>query len=148
MEPVSLSIPAIGVETDLLHLGIAADGTLEVPALEQDDTAGWLASGPVPGEPGPAVLAGHVDSRRGPAVFFRLRELRPGDGVHVRRSDGTVVDFVVDAVRRVPKDAFPTAEVYGPVPGPALRLLTCGGRFDARSGHYTDNVVVFASAGA
>ena len=93
-----------------------------------------------------AVLAGHVDSREGPAVFFRLHELRPGDAVHVRRSDGTVVDFVVDAVLRVPKDAFPTAEVYGPVPGPALRLLTCGGRFDPRSGHYTDNVVVFAGA--
>jgi sortase (surface protein transpeptidase) len=104
-----------------------------------------MTAGPVPGDPGPAVIAGHVDSRAGPAVFFRLRELRPGDKVTVRRSDGRAVAFTVDEVDRYPKDAFPTSAVYGPAPGSELRLITCGGSFDAAKRSYRDNVVVYAS---
>lgn len=142
--PVGLAIPAIGVdERSLLELGRNPDGSLQVPT---DFTrAGWFTGGSVPGEPGPSVIAGHVDSWRGPAVFFRLRDLRPGDPVTVRMSDGTAVRFQVDGVARYPKTAFPTEAVYGPVPGAALRLITCGGAFDRGARSYLDNIVVYAS---
>ena len=142
--PVGLAIPAIGVdERSLLELGRNPDGSLQVPT---DFTrAGWFTGGSVPGEPGPSVIAGHVDSWRGPAVFFRLRDLRAGDPVTVRMSDGTTVRFRVDGVARYPKTAFPTEAVYGPVPGAALRLITCGGAFDRGARSYLDNIVVYAS---
>lgn len=144
VQPVGLHIPAIGVsESTLVSLRRTPSGELEVPA--DFARAGWFADGVPPGAPGPAVIAGHVDSRDGPAVFYRLRELQPGDTVDVALSDGTVAGFVVDDVQRHPKDAFPTAAVYGPVPGSALRLITCGGSFDAAVRSYRDNVVVFAS---
>ncbi|MGQ0841048.1 class F sortase [Actinokineospora sp.] len=144
VEPVGLSIPAIGVaESGLVPLRLGQAGELEAPT--DFARAGWYAAGPVPGDPGPAVIAGHVDSRTGPAVFFRLRDLRPGDTVTVRRSDGADAVFTVDTVQHHPKDAFPTAAVYGPVPGAALRLITCGGEFDRGRSSYRDNVVVFAS---
>lgn len=108
------------------------------------DVVGWYTGAPPPGEPGPAVLAGHVDSRSGPAVFFRLRDLTPGDPIEIERGDGTRVTFVVTRTERHPKDAFPTEEVYGGSDVPVLRLITCGGEFDARSRHYRDNVIVFA----
>jgi hypothetical protein len=141
--PVSVRIPAIGVTSSLVKLGIAGNGSIQVPADFQ--RAGWLTAGPAPGERGPAVIAGHVDSRSGPAIFSRLDELRPGDAVLVRRKDGTTVTFTVDGSQRVAKNRFPTATVYGPVPGPVLRLITCGGSFDHSTGHYHDNVVVYAS---
>jgi len=141
--PVRLEVPAAGIDVPLIDLGVAADGTLEVPADYQQ--VGWFDGGPPPGDVGPAVVAGHVDSKSGPAPFFRLRDLAAGDEVRVTRADGTVVTFHVDGVEQYAKDAFPTATVYGPVPGPALRLLTCGGSFDRTSGHYRDNVVVYAS---
>lgn len=144
VRPVGLSIPAIGVtETFFEQLSLGAAGELDPPT----DFAhvGWFAGGPVPGDPGPAVIAGHVDSRSGPAVFFKLRDLRPGDAVTVRRSDGRIVAFAVDSVQRYPKDAFPTSSVYGPAPGSALRLITCGGSFDAAKRSYRDNIVVYAS---
>ena len=141
--PVRLQVPAAGIDVPLIDLGVAADGTLEVPADYQQ--VGWFDGGPPPGDVGPAVVAGHVDSRSGPAPFFRLRDLAAGDEVRVTRADGTVVLFHVDGVEQYAKDAFPTATVYGPVPGPALRLVTCGGSFDRSSGHYRDNVVVYAS---
>ncbi len=144
--PVEVSVPRIGVDTPLVELGIAADGSLEVPGRDEFDRAGWLTTSAVPGEPGASVIAGHVDSTSGPAVFFRLHELVPGDEVRVQRADGAVEVFTVDEVRRVGKDAFPTAEVYGPQPGSVLRLVTCGGEFDRATGHYTDNVIAFASA--
>jgi len=144
--PVEVAVPRIGVDTALVQLGIAADGALEVPGRGEFDRAGWLTTSAVPGEPGASVIAGHVDSTSGPAVFFRLHELVPGDEVRVERADGRVEVFTVDEVRRVSKDAFPTAEVYGPQPGPVLRLVTCGGEFDRATGHYTDNVIAFASA--
>ena len=141
--PVRLQVPAAGVDVALTGLGIAADGTLEVPVDFQE--VGWFDAGVAPGDVGPAVIAGHVDSRSGPAPFYSLRDLAPGDVVTVTRADGATVDFAVDGVEQYPKDDFPTASVYGPVPGPALRLITCGGSFDRASGHYRDNVVVYAS---
>lgn len=138
-----LLVPAIRVDVPLVGLGIAADGTLQAPGSYQQ--VGWLRTSPAPGQRGPAVIAGHVDSTTGPAPFYRLRDLHAGDRVVVVRGNGSRVSFTVDAVQRYAKSAFPTATVYGPVPGPALRLLTCGGQFDHATHHYRDNVVVYAS---
>jgi LPXTG-site transpeptidase (sortase) family protein len=142
--PLGLRIPAIGVEaTSLVPLAIIPS-TGELAAPVQFDQTGWYAAGPVPGEPGPAVIAAHVDSRAGAAVFFRLRELQPGDKVYVPRSDGTTVTFSVTGVERYPKNAFPTQKVHGPTPDRALRLITCGGSFDYAKRSYRDNIVVYA----
>ncbi|WP_307799463.1 class F sortase [Micromonospora antibiotica] len=143
--PTRVRVARIGVDSPLTALDLDRAGTLVPPA---DFTrAGWYGGGPAPGDPGPAVIAGHLDSRRGPAVFARLGELRPGDRIEVWRG-GRRVPFRVTGALRTPKDAFPTATVYGPTPGPELRLITCGGDFDRRVGHYRDNVVVFAVADA
>lgn len=147
VRPVGLTVPAIGVaENQLVDLAKLPTGELEVPV--DFARVGWFVGGAAPGAPGPAVVAGHVDSRAGPAVFFRLRELRAGDAIEVPLSDGTVASFVVDTVEQHAKDAFPTAAVYGPVPGSALRLITCGGTFDYAARSYRDNIVVYASAAA
>ena len=145
--PVSVSIPAIDVRSDLLSLGLAADGSIQVPQPGPDyDKAAWFTGSPRPGDPGPAVIEGHVDSAaNGPSVFYDLGRLSPGDRVEVTRDDGSAVTFEVYDVRLVPKDDFPTLEVYGNTDGPELRLITCGGPFDSSAGHYEDNVVVFAS---
>jgi sortase (surface protein transpeptidase) len=140
--PVRIRIPAIGVSAAVVRLGLEPDGTLEVPS-DFGDT-GWYTGGPAPGETGPAVIAGHIDSRRGPAVFYRLQELRPGDAVQVERADGSSVRFAVDGVAQYPKRAFPTEAVFGPSPDPILRLITCGGSFDRSQRSYRDNVVVTA----
>jgi Sortase domain len=140
--PVWLSIPVIGVRTSLVHLGLRANGTLQVPSSTA--VAGWYTGSPRPGAVGAAVIAGHVDSRSGVGIFFWLRDLRPGDRIYVGRADGTMAVFTVTAVRKVAKDLFPTAAVYGPVPDPELRLITCGGVFDRSTGSYLSNVVVFA----
>ena len=147
-EPVSVTVPSIDLVTPpLQYLGLLPDGSLEVP--EDYDVAGWYRGGPTPGELGPAVVAGHVDSAaEGPAVFFRLAELQPGAEILVDRADGTTAVFTVDRVAQYPKDAFPTAEVYGDTDHPALRLITCGGSFDRASGNYRDNIVVFARLAA
>jgi sortase (surface protein transpeptidase) len=142
--PVELSIPAIDVRTALVLLGLRRDGTLEVPTDYL--VAGWYDLGPSPGEPGAAVIVGHVDSTAGPAVFYRLGELTRGTSVQVGRADGSEATFRVYAVREFAKSAFPTSLVYGQTQAPELRLITCGGRFDATTGHYLDNVVVFARA--
>lgn len=145
--PVRLRIPAIGVDTAIMQLGLQRDGSLEVPPLRGDAPAGWYRDSPSPGETGASVLAGHVDTARdGPAVFFRLRELRSGDPIAVRRDDGTVATFRVSRVALYAKRDFPTAEVYAPIDRPGLRLITCGGAFDRSEGSYRSNVVVFADA--
>jgi Sortase domain len=144
--PVRLAIPAIGVATRLVRLGLEADGGMQVP--EDFDRAGWFAEGPVPGQLGPAVIAGHVDSRSGPAVFHRLRDLRPGDAVLVELADGARLRFLVEQAGSFPKAGFPTAAVFGPVPSAALRLVTCAGDFDRARGSYRDNLVVFARLAA
>jgi sortase (surface protein transpeptidase) len=140
--PVALTIPAIGVRTKLVYLGLNSDGTLQVPSSTA--VAGWYTGSPRPGATGAAVIAGHVDSRAGLGVFFWLRTLRPGDRVYVARADGTLAVFTVTSVRTYAKDQFPTAAVYGPVPDAELRLITCGGTFDRPLGRYLSNVVVFA----
>ena len=140
--PVRLEIPAIGVATPLVRLGLEADGAMAVP--EDFGRAGWFTGGPAPGQVGPSVIAGHVDSRTGPAVFYRLRELRPGQAIVVGRADGSRLRFVVEQARSYPKAGFPTAAVFGPVPAAALRLITCAGDFDRARGSYRDNLVVFA----
>jgi sortase (surface protein transpeptidase) len=140
--PAWLSIPVIGVRTSLVDLGLRANGTLQVPSSTA--VAGWYTGSPRPGTVGAAVIAGHVDSRSGLGIFFWLRELRRGDRVYVGRADGTMAVFAVTAVRKFAKDLFPTAAVYGSVPDPELRLITCGGVFDRSLGSYLSNVVVFA----
>jgi hypothetical protein len=142
-EPVSLVIPAIGVSTRLVHLGVNADGTLQVPSSFA--VAGWYTGSPRPGGPGGAVIAGHVDSLQGPGVFFPLRLLKPGAKVYVRRADATLAVFSVTAVRSYPKSGFPTSAVYGPTPDAELRLITCGGTFDPATGHYLSNTIAYAS---
>ena len=144
--PVHLEIPAIGVATGLQRLGRAGDGTVEVPSgPDKWDVAGWYEEGTRPGDHGSAVILGHVDSKAGPAVFYRLRLLRRGDRVEVTRAGGSRVTFVVDRVEQYSKRRFPTADVYYPTLKPMLRLVTCGGEFDRASGHYTHNVIVFAT---
>ena len=143
-----LEIARIGVDTALQQLGQDGGGAVEVPTgPRQWEDAGWYAGegGTRPGDPGSAVILGHVDSKRGPAVFYRLRELRAGDPVVVVRADGSRVRFVVERVGRYPKQRFPTEDVYYPTLSPKLRLVTCGGAFDPAAGHYRDNVIVFAS---
>jgi sortase (surface protein transpeptidase) len=141
--PVSLQIPAVGVRTRLIRLGLTAAGELQVP--QNTTVAGWYTGSPRPGQTGAAVIAGHVDSQAGPAVFFRLRLLRPGDRIYVRRADGSLAVFGVSTVRMYRKTRFPTAAVYGPVPDAQLRLITCGGTFDPATGHYLSNVIVSAT---
>jgi hypothetical protein len=142
-DPVGLRIPAIGVDTrGIVDLGLDRTGRLEAP--RDFATTGWYAGGPTPGEFGPAVIGGHVDSKSGPAVFFRLGALRKGDTVEVTRADKSVARFVIDRVDRYSKADFPTATVYGNTTDRAeLRLITCGGSFDQSTGHYVDNIVAF-----
>ena len=144
--PVRLQIPAIGVDTALQRLGKLPDGTVQPPGgTHKWDQAGWYAGegGTRPGDPGSAVILGHVDSKIGPAVFYRVRELRRGDQVKVTTADGTVFRFAVDRVEQFPKSRFPTADVYYPMVSPKLRLVTCGGSFDGH--HYRSNVIAFAT---
>ncbi|MFJ8634862.1 class F sortase [Streptomyces sp. NPDC093568] len=145
--PVRLLIPAIDVDTPVMRLGLAADGTVEVPPIAADDRAGWYRNSPTPGQVGPSVILGHVTvGGYGDGVFRRLKELREGDRIVARRQDGTSAEFAVGAVRTVAKAEFPAREVYGDVSGPELRLITCGG---PRSGdEYRDNVIVFAKLSA
>jgi Sortase domain len=141
--PVYLSIPAIGVHTRLIRLGLTAQGTLQVPA--STSVAGWYTGSPRPGEVGSAIIAGHIDSYLGPGVFFRLRLLRPGNRVYVRQAGGKLAIFRIYAEHSYSKDHFPTQRVYGPAPDPELRLITCGGTFDPATGSYLSNVVVYAA---
>lgn len=141
--PVRLVIPAIGVSAPVIPLHLNRNGTLQVPKTVSQ--TGWFVGGPEPGENGPAVIVGHVDSKSGPGVFWRLRALRRGDQIKVALKNKSTVRFVVQSMRKVPKKHFPTKLVYGQTKGPSLRLITCDGRFDRSTGHYVDNYVVFAA---
>jgi hypothetical protein len=140
--PATLAIPAIGVRTKLIRLGITSQGTLQVPVSAA--VAGWFTGSPRPGGIGASIIAGHIDSYTGPGVFFRLRDLHRGQKVYVTRANGSVATFRITAVRTYAKDRFPTAAVYGPVPDAELRLVTCGGQFDNATGSYLSNVVAYA----
>ena len=141
-EPASLIIPSIGVSASIVHLGLTSSGALQVPPTTA--VAGWYTGSPRPGSIGSAVIAGHIDSISGPGIFFRLAQLQRGARVYVRRADGTLAVFEVTEVQMFAKDAFPTTAVYGAVPDPELRLITCGGTFDYSSRSYLSNTVVFA----
>jgi LPXTG-site transpeptidase (sortase) family protein len=145
-KPVHLSIPAIGVETPVFPIGLASDGTLAVPQPgPRLDTAAWFENSPTPGQPGPSIIEGHVDSVDGPSVFLRLGAIKPGDRVVVDRADGRTLTFEVNAVRDFLKSEFPTQLVYGgdQLSEPTLRLITCSD-FDASIHHHVGNEVVFA----
>jgi sortase (surface protein transpeptidase) len=141
--PVSLTIPVIGVDTKLITLGLAADGTLQVPSSTA--IAGWYTGSPRPGAIGSAIIVGHIDNYKGPGVFWRLNTLQRGDRVYVRRADGTLAVFRVTLVQTYLKDHFPSESVYGPTPDAELRLITCGGAFDYATHHYLSNIVVYAT---
>ncbi|MEU1761372.1 class F sortase [Micromonospora sp. NPDC005223] len=144
--PITISIPRIGVQAPIMSLGTNPDGTVQVPPLEQAMKAGWYSPGASPGEAGNAVIVGHVDSAQlGPAVFFNLGALVPGDTIVVARQDGSAATFTVREVGSYPKTAFPAAQVYGPSAAPALRVVTCGGVFDKTAGSYLNNIVVYAA---
>jgi hypothetical protein len=144
--PVSLQIPALAVSSKVMRLGLGSDGTMQVPPLfEQPSEAGWYEYSPTPGQPGPSVIVGHVDTYKGPSVFYRLGAARPGEAVDVGLADGTTAVFRVTGVREYTKAGFPSGTVYGPTSNAALRLITCGGDFDATTGHYLGSTVVFAS---
>jgi sortase family protein len=142
--PTRLRVKAIGIDSALDSLHLGADGALIPP--KGYTKAGWYADGTAPGDRGPAVIAGHVDSKRGPAVFYKLRELEAGDKIEVVRG-GRTVRFTVVSTAWYPKAKFPAAKVYGPTPDRQLRLITCGGVFDRSLRSYTDNLVVYAVAG-
>ena len=143
LTPTRVSIPKIGVDTDLETLGLESDGRIQPPVAWEK--AGWYSKGVVPGDVGPAVIAGHVDSPYGPAVFLDLASLTEGDEIQVTLSDGTVDTYTVDGSLSASKADFPTSEVYKSTPTPQLRVITCGGDYDASTGHYVDNLVVFAT---
>ena len=139
--PVSIAIPAVGVDARVVPVGLGSDGAMEVPEV---DLAGWYQLGPRPGERGPAVIVGHVDSRQGPAVFFRLGQLSQGDRIVVGRDGGAAVAFAVERVERHAKESLPVGRIWNSTSQPVLRLITCGGSFDRSTGHYRDNVIVYA----
>jgi Sortase domain len=140
--PTSIAIPAIGVHAPIVAVGLQANGAMQVPDPGQ---VGWYRLGPRPGAPGPAVLIGHVDSRTGPAVFYRLRQLRPCDQILIDQRDGTTSRFLVGRLEQHPKTALPTSRIFTTAPGRWLRLITCGGPFNRTTGHYRDNLIIYAS---
>lgn len=141
--PLSLDIPSLNLSTDLAPVGQNADGSMEVP---EHDIAGWYTLAPSPGEIGPAIIVGHVDSPTGPAVFWNLRNLEPGNLVMVTREDGKKVSFSVEKVESYDQNNFPSDKVYGNLDYPGLRLITCDGKFDPLTRHYSHNLVVYARA--
>jgi LPXTG-site transpeptidase (sortase) family protein len=141
--PVALTIPLIGVQTNLITLGLQSNGQLQVPSTTS--VAGWYTGSPRPGSVGSAIIVGHIDNTSGPGVFYRLNTLTKGDKIYVKRADGTLAEFSVTSVQTYLKDHFPTEDVYGPVPDAELRLITCGGAFDYATHHYLSNIVVYAA---
>ncbi|GAA5152648.1 class F sortase [Amycolatopsis dongchuanensis] len=145
LRPTEVKIPKIGASSSLISVAINKDGEIAVPPVNEPMQAAWYRFSPVPGDVGPAVILGHVDGNHQPGIFYRLKELNPGDEIQVTRSDGKDLRFVVDHKVQVPKDQFPTEAVYGNSDKPQLRLITCGGAFDHAEHSYVDNVVVYAN---
>ena len=142
--PAWVDIPSIGARSSLVPLGLNADRSVQVPPVDQPLQAGWYRYSPAPGDPGPAVILGHIDGNHQEGIFWRLHEVKAGDQIQVGRQDGRTLTFTVSKVAEVAKDAFPTTAVYGETPDPQLRLITCGGAFDASAHSYVDNVIVYA----
>jgi len=143
--PAEISIPRIEATSSLVELGLNPDETVEVPPVDQPMQAGWYGLGVTPGEQGSAVILGHVDGGGQAGIFHRLKDVQAGDEVLVRRDDGRTAVFTVSRTQQVPKAEFPTEAVYGPSDGPELRVITCGGSFDADRRSYRDNVIVYAT---
>ena len=144
--PVSVDIPAIGVHSKLLHLGVNPDGTIRVPPINtRADEAAWYKYSATPGQMGVSVIEGHVDNYQGAAVFYRLGALRPGDSIDVTLANGVTAVFRVTGVRQYAKSRYPASIIYGTTSFPALRLITCGGAFDYATRSYLSSTVVFAS---
>ncbi|MBY8876147.1 class F sortase [Streptomyces sp. PLK6-54] len=142
--PVRVTVPAAGVDTGpVVRLGLNADGTLQVPSVDQADRIGWYTGGVTPGQRGPAILVGHLDTVEGPAVLRDVTRIKPGDRITVLRADGTRAVFSVTGLQQVSKTAFPTQQVYGNTSTPQLRLITCGGTLT--DGHHPDNIIVYAT---
>lgn len=142
--PTRLTIPDIGVSAPFAPLHIGKSGKLEPPPPDDINLAGWYAEGPTPGERGNSIVAGHVDTATGPAVFFLLSMVKPGSTAEITRADGTIAKFKVDSVETFSKNDFPDQRVYADTPNAQLRIITCAGAYDHSKKDYTDNVVVFA----
>lgn len=142
--PVRIRIPAIQVSAPVMQVGLNADRTVQVPPLAVHNLTGWYKYGPTPGQRGASVILGHVDSVAGISVFYRLKTLHGGDKIYLTLADGKTAVFAVDGVQVIGKTSFPTSAVYGKLPYPGLRLITCGGSFDSGTGHYADNIIVYA----
>jgi len=140
--PTNVKVPSVGINADLITLGKNPDGSLATP--ERYDIAGWYKFAPTPGEIGPAIIVGHVDNYLGPAVFYELKNLQPDQSIFVTRQDNQIVEFRVESVELFDQQRFPTAAVYGNIDYPGLRLITCGGKFNPLTGHYSHNTVVYA----
>jgi hypothetical protein len=143
-QPVRISIPSIGVDAPVHPVGLAADGSIAVPDVHRHHETGWYEGGPAPGQAGPAIIVGHVDSRTGPSVFYDLRRVRPGARVDVNLADGSLVSFEITSVEYFDKATLPVERVYGDYTAPQLRLITCGGRWLGHDVGYSDNVIAFA----
>lgn len=143
-EPTNIRIARVGINTTTTPVGRLADGTMETPPA-LSGTAGWYKFSPTPGEIGPSVIVGHVDNKKGPSIFWRLRDIIAGDIVEITRADGQVVKFKVESLKQFDQANFPTEEVYGNINTAGLRLITCGGTFNRATKRYTQNTVVFAS---
>jgi LPXTG-site transpeptidase (sortase) family protein len=143
IQPTVLAIPSLNITAPIVNVGLTIQQELQVPA--NDTEVGWYEYGPAPGQSGPAVLVGHLDSAHGPSVFYRLKKISQGDTISITRKDGSTVHFQVDEVEAYNQDNFPTSKVYGDIPYAGLRLITCAGTFDRQKLRYTENLVVFAS---
>ena len=142
--PMTIVIPAIGVNAPVEKLDLNSNGTVQVPPLDNHNLAGWYDRSVMPGQKGTSVILGHVDDYAGPSVFFNIKNLHKGDAIDVVRADGRTAVFSVDGVQKSAKTSFPTSDVFGSVPYPALRLVTCGGPFDPKTGEYLDSIIVYA----
>jgi hypothetical protein len=143
-QPVHIAIPSIRVDAPVHPVGLAADGSIAVPDVERHHETGWYEGGPAPGQAGPAIIVGHVDSRTGPSVFYELRQVKRGARVDVNLADGSLVSFEVTSVEYFDKAMLPVERVYGDFSSPQLRLITCGGRWLGNGVGYSDNVIAFA----